>query len=172
MIHSSDAQQDPLLTPSPCLSPPLPFMKLSSKLNPNLCFWGKGNYDSRQHLFMNLSKWGVTSYLESTLSLNFSSCRLGNLHNGECFISYLMTERRVGGARWSSRHEITIIFYFWEVQRVSLVAQLVKNPLAMWETWIQSLGWEDSLEKATATHSSILAWRYSMDCIIYGVAKS
>ena len=94
------------------------------------------------------------------------------MHNGECFISYLRTERRVGGARWSSRHEITIIFYFWEVQRVSLVAQLVKNPLAMWETWIQSLGWEDSLEKATATHSSILAWRYSMDCIIYGVAKS
>ena len=45
--------------------------------------------------------------------------------------------------------------YSW----ASLVAQLVKNPPAMWETWIQSLGWEYPLEKETATHSSILAWR-------------
>ena len=44
-------------------------------------------------------------------------------------------------------------------QRASLVAQLVKNPPAMWETWVQSLGCEDSLEKETATHFSILAWR-------------
>ena len=43
--------------------------------------------------------------------------------------------------------------YIW----VSLVAQLVKNPPAMWETWVRSLGWEDPLEKAKATHSSILA---------------
>ena len=41
----------------------------------------------------------------------------------------------------------------------SLVAQLVKNPLAMQETWVQSLGWEDPLEKEKVTHSSILAWR-------------
>ena len=41
----------------------------------------------------------------------------------------------------------------------SLVAQLVKNPSAMGETWVQSLGWEDPLEKGTATHSTILAWR-------------
>ena len=40
-----------------------------------------------------------------------------------------------------------------------LVAQLLKNPPAIWETWVQSLGWEDPLEKGTATHSSILAWR-------------
>ena len=41
----------------------------------------------------------------------------------------------------------------------SLVAQLVKNLPAMQETWVQSLGWEDPLEKGKATHSSILAWR-------------
>ena len=41
----------------------------------------------------------------------------------------------------------------------SLRAQLVKNPPAMWETWVQSLGWEDPLEKGKATHSRILAWR-------------
>ena len=45
--------------------------------------------------------------------------------------------------------------YSW----VSLVAQLVKNLPAMRETWVQSLGWEDLLEKGTATHSSILARR-------------
>ena len=39
------------------------------------------------------------------------------------------------------------------------MAQLVKNPPAMWETWVQSLGWEDLLEKGKATDSSSLAWR-------------
>ena len=41
----------------------------------------------------------------------------------------------------------------------SLVAELVKNLSKMWETWVQSLDWEDPLEKETATHSSILALR-------------
>ena len=41
----------------------------------------------------------------------------------------------------------------------SLVAQLVKILPGMWETWVRSLGWEDPLEKETATHSSILDWR-------------
>ena len=45
----------------------------------------------------------------------------------------------------------------------SLVVQLVKNLFAMWETWVQSLGWEDALEKDMAIHSSILAWRILMD---------
>ena len=45
------------------------------------------------------------------------------------------------------------------ISRASLVAQLVKNPPAMRETWVRSLGWEDPLEKGKATHSSILAWR-------------
>ena len=43
--------------------------------------------------------------------------------------------------------------------RASLIAQLVKNPPAMWETWVRSLGWEDPLEKGKDIHSSILAWR-------------
>ena len=45
------------------------------------------------------------------------------------------------------------------LSRVSLVAQLVKNPPAMRETWVRSLDWEDALDKGKATHSSILAWR-------------
>ena len=44
-----------------------------------------------------------------------------------------------------------------------LVAQTVKNPPAMQETWIQLLDWEDSLEEGMVTHSSILAWRKPMD---------
>ena len=43
----------------------------------------------------------------------------------------------------------------------SLVAQLVRNLPAMQETRVQSLGWEDPLEKEMATHSSILAWKIS-----------
>ena len=38
------------------------------------------------------------------------------------------------------------------------MVQIVKNLLSMWETWVQSLGWEDPLEKEMTTHSSILAW--------------
>ena len=44
---------------------------------------------------------------------------------------------------------------------VFLVAQLVKNPPAMLETWVPSLGWEDALEKGKAPPSSILVWRIS-----------
>ena len=62
------------------------------------------------------------------------------------------------------------------------MAQLVKNPPAMWETWVQSLVWEDPLEKEKGTHSSVLAWRIlwtfegvakSMGfSLVHGVAKS
>ena len=60
---------------------------------------------------------------------------------------------------------------------VSLVAQLVKNPPAVWETWVQSLGWEDPLEEGMETHSSILAWRIPMDreawrVTVHGIAQS
>ena len=47
--------------------------------------------------------------------------------------------------------------YSW----ASLEAQMVKNPPAMQETWVRSLGWADPLEEGMATHSSILAWRIS-----------
>ena len=46
-------------------------------------------------------------------------------------------------------------FLLW----ASVVVQTVKNPLALWETWVGSLGWEDPLEEGMATHSSIPAWR-------------
>ena len=63
--------------------------------------------------------------------------------------------------------------YSW----ASLVAQRVKNPPAMRETWVWSLGWEDSLQEGMSTHSSILAWRIAMDrgawrATVHGVTKS
>jgi len=57
------------------------------------------------------------------------------------------------------------------------VVQTVKNPSAIWETWVQSLGWEDPLEEGMTTHSSILAWRIPMNrgawwATVHGVTKS
>ena len=69
------------------------------------------------------------------------------------------------------------IGYLLQYSWASLVAQLVKNLLAVWETWVWSLGWEDPLEEGMATHSSILAWRIPMDrgvwwATVCGAAKS
>ena len=61
--------------------------------------------------------------------------------------------------------------YSW----ASLVAQQVKNPPAMQETWVRSLGWEDLLEKGKAAPSSILAWRIPWaveNSIVHGITKS
>ena len=57
------------------------------------------------------------------------------------------------------------------------MVQMVKNPLAVQETWFQSLGWEDPLEESMAAHASFLAWRISMDtgacwATVHGVSKS
>ena len=54
----------------------------------------------------------------------------------------------------------------------SLVAQMVKNPPAMQETWVQSLDWEDLLEESLATYSSVLAWRIPMDKGAWQATKS
>ena len=61
--------------------------------------------------------------------------------------------------------------------RASLVAQMAKNPPAVWETPVQSQGWEDPLEEGMAIHSSILAWRILMSKgalwdIVHGASKS
>ena len=53
------------------------------------------------------------------------------------------------------KRHLTIVLF----DQAFFVAQVVKNPTAMRETWVRSLGWENPLEKGPATHSSILAWR-------------
>ena len=56
------------------------------------------------------------------------------------------------------------------------MAQTVKNPPAMQETWVRSLGWKDPLEEGMTTHSSVHAWKIAMDkgaqATVHGVAKS
>ena len=69
------------------------------------------------------------------------------------------------------------IGYLLQYSWASLVAQMVKIPPAMRETWAQSLGWEDPPEEGMATHSSILVWSIPMDrgawqATVHGVAKS
>ena len=70
-------------------------------------------------------------------------------------------------------HILATIYIVFMTIWASLMAQMVKNPPAVQETWVQSLGWEDSLEEGIATHSGILSmdrgvWR----AIVHGVAKS
>ena len=67
--------------------------------------------------------------------------------------------------------------YFASVHGASLVAQMVKNPPAMEDTWVRFLDWEDPLEEGMETHSSVLAWRILMDrgaweATVFGVPKS
>ena len=99
-------------------------------------------------------------FLDSSVGKE-SACNVGN--------PYL-----IPGSGRSAREGISYpLQYSW----ASLVAQLVKNLPAMWETWVQSLGWEDPLEEGMATYSSMLAWRIPMDrgswwATVHGVAKS
>ena len=69
---------------------------------------------------------------------------------------YLQTLATLVGRKWKyNPFGEKVLVYIW----ASLVTQMVKNPPAMQETWIWSLGWEDPLEKGMAAHSSILAWK-------------
>ena len=58
-----------------------------------------------------------------------------------------------------SSSAFSILYFPLQYSSASLLAQLVKNPPAMWEIWVLFLGWEDPLEEGKAIHSSILAWR-------------
>ena len=83
---------------------------------------------------------------------------------------YMTTGKTIALTRWTFvGTEMSLLF--------NMLSRLVKNLPAMQETWVQSLGWEDPLEKGIATHSSILAWRIPMDrgawrAAVHGVAQS
>ena len=66
---------------------------------------------------------------------------------------------------------LCVFYLLVSLARASLAAQLVKNPPAVWETWVPSLGWEDPLEEGRLLlqYSGL---QNSMDCVIDGVAKS
>ena len=114
--------------------------------------------------------------MTATLTLGFDfcpNCTVSYLHviSKEVRlrkVTYLAQVHRTGGKRlWHNlnnaslfRHyfpesKYCILIWFW----ASLMAQIVKNPPVIWETWIQSMGWKDPLEEGIATHSSILARR-------------
>ena len=64
---------------------------------------------------------------------------------------------------FSKLQRTVCIFRSFTVATRYLWAQMVKNPSAMWETWVRSPAWEDSLKESMATYSSIVAWRIPMD---------
>ena len=75
----------------------------------------------------------------------------------------------IPGSGRSSGEEIGYpLQYSW----ASLVAQLVKNPLTMQKTWVQTPGWEDPLEKGKGYQLQYSGLENSMDCVIHGVAKT
>ena len=93
---------------------------------------------------------------------HFQRLAFGELWENECLfyviqfvINYYSSSSIPGSGRSFGEGIGYPLQYSW----ASLVAQLVKKPSAMWETWIWSLDWEDPLEKGMATHSSILGWR-------------
>ena len=86
--------------------------------------------------------FNIYGFPDSSIGKN-SACNAGNPGS-------------IPGSGRSTGEEIGYpLHYSW----ASLVTQLVKNLPALWETWVQSLDWEDPLEKEKATHSSIMAWR-------------
>ena len=100
-----------------------------------------------QLMFVNLLNWIAADQLSKRTAITSfpdgSACNAG-------------VPGSIPGSGRSTGEEIGYpLLYSW----ASLVAQLVKNPRAMQETWVQSLGWEDPLEKGKATGSSILDWR-------------
>ena len=68
------------------------------------------------------------------------------------------TKPKLGNPDSSSSHLLSYLVYA-TISLTSLVAQRVEHLPTMWETWLQSLGWEDLLEKEMAPHSSTLAWK-------------
>ena len=100
-----------------------------------------------------------------------------------CFLNCIQISQEAGQVVWYShlfqnfpqfvvihtgfgivnKAEVDVIFFYLLKIRASLVALTVKNPPAMGETWVWSLGWEDPMEEGIETHSSILAWKIPMD---------
>ena len=118
-----------------------------------------------QRSLVGFRPWGRwRSDTTERLHVPFSLSCIGEGNGNPLYCSCLENPRD-GGAWWATVHGVTHnwrdlacmhpLQYSW----ASLVVQLVKNPPAMWETWVWSLGWEDPLEKGKATHCSILAWR-------------
>ena len=93
------------------------------------------------------------------LSLSFHRFNNEGFPGGSVVKHPPASARDPGSIPGSGRSAGEVIGYPLQYSWASLMAQLVKNPPAMQETWVRSWGWDDPLEKGKATHSSILAWR-------------
>ena len=105
--------------------------------------------------------------------LQFTKCKKSKRSLENCFQTRFQLDLRI----LSLTKDDLIHKQELENVRASLIAQTVKNPPAMQETWVQSLGWENPLEESMATHSSILARRIPTDrgawqATVHGVIKS
>ena len=112
--------------------------------------------------------WGNSKFIKSIRS--GSSIFWKRLYRSDINTAFLVLAEFSSKTIWAWRLHFwefkNYIFSFlkgYKVIRASLVAQLVKNPPVMWETWVWSLGWEAPLEEGLATHSSSFAWRSTMD---------
>ena len=94
--------------------------------------------------------------LENLKLKNDSSCTVEDLN-----LSFFLWKISINWLYYKLSLLASLWIWYYALYWVFLVAQMVKNPPAVWETWVQSLDWEDPLEKGTIIHSSILAWRIS-----------
>ena len=121
------------------------------------CKWGEIREEKlRMILISGLGSWSLTWIIQ--LGKNFRSkvssiwCGLYLRHMRHLSIK---SRKKTNMQIWISLYVFISMSCDW---RAFLMAQLVKNLLAMWDTWAWSLVWEDTLEKGTATYSSILEW--------------
>ena len=121
------------------------------------CKWGEIREEKlRMILISGLGSWSLTWIIQ--LGKNFRSkvssiwCGLYLRHMRHLSIK---SRKKINMQIWISLYVFISMSCDW---RAFLMAQLVKNLLAMWDTWAWSLVWEDTLEKGTATYSSILEW--------------
>ena len=94
---------------------------------------------------------GLTTLADTLYSMGFSNSSVSR--------ESICSAGDPGSIPGSGRSAGEGIGYPLQYSWTSLVAQLIKNPDTMQETWVQSLDWEDPLEKGMVIHSSILAWR-------------
>ena len=118
----------------------------------------------------------VTSYYSPLLLKNLCPCPMMGFPDSSAGKESACNAGDPGSIPGLGRSTGEGISYPLQYSWASLVAQLVKNPPAMWETWVRSLGWEYPLEEGMATHSSIPAWRIPMDrgawwATVHGAAK-
>ena len=112
-------------------------------------------FDSRFNISIEKDDWKQLGKFECALDINDVKGMLGFPGGsvGQESACNAGDPGSILGLRRSAREGIGSPLQYWAF----LVAQLVKNPPAMWETWVWSLGWEDPLEKGKATHSSVLS---------------